>query len=86
MKKMKIVINRNLCQSAATCAAIAPKVYELDREYKAIVVKRDPVMRGEKYSYIVEADDKKIQEAIEGAKSCPFQAIEIFNEDGKKIS
>lgn len=66
----KIVVDRDLCISAASCVAIADKVFELDAESKAVV--KDP--KG--------ADDETI---LLAAKSCPTKAIFLYDEAGKQI-
>ncbi|MFA6588548.1 MAG: ferredoxin [Patescibacteria group bacterium] len=67
---LKITIDREKCISAATCIAIAPETFELDSEGKAII--KNPTGN----------DEATI---IEGAKSCPTQAIIIHDETGKQI-
>ena len=67
---MKIKIIRDKCISAATCVAIAPDTFELDDE--GIVIEKNP-----------EGDDE--QTIIDAAKSCPTQAIEIFDDEGKQL-
>lgn len=66
----KIVIDRNLCIGAASCVAIAPGVFELDSENKAVV-----------YSD-TGADDDTI---LLAAQSCPTRAIILFDEEGNQI-
>ena len=66
----KIVVDRNLCIGAASCIAVAPGVFELDSENKAVVYNDHG------------ADDETI---LLAAKSCPTQAILIFDEDGNQI-
>lgn len=66
----KIVVKRNFCIGAASCAVVAPKVFELDEENKAIII--DP--KG--------ADDEIILLAV---KSCPVQAIVLYDKNGKQI-
>ncbi|HMR01486.1 MAG TPA: ferredoxin [Candidatus Gracilibacteria bacterium] len=63
---MKIKIDRDLCIGAAPCVAIAPEVFELDEEGKAIVL--DP--KG--------ADDETIKL---GAEACPTLAVILFDEE-----
>ena len=70
MKIGKIVVDRNLCIGAASCIAVAPGVFELDSENKAVVYNGQG------------ADDETI---LLAAKSCPTRAITVFDEDGKKI-
>jgi ferredoxin len=67
---MKIEIKRDICIGAATCSAIAPDVFELDDELKAIV--KNP--QG--------ADDETI---LEAARSCPTLAIYIYDDAGQQV-
>lgn len=66
----KIVVDRNLCIGAASCVAVAPGVFELDSENKAVVYND----KG--------ADDETI---LLAAKSCPTQAILLFDEEGNQV-
>ena len=70
LKSGKIVVDRNLCIGAASCIAVAPGVFELDSENKAVVYND----KG--------ADDETI---LLAAKSCPTQAILVFDEEGNQI-
>lgn len=66
----KIFIDRDLCIGAASCVAVAPEVFELDKENKAVV--RNP--KG--------ADDETI---LLAAQSCPTKAIILYDEEGNQI-
>ena len=66
----KIVVDRDLCIGAASCIAVAPGVFELDGENKAVVYND----KG--------ADDETI---LLAAKSCPTQAIIVYDEEGNQI-
>lgn len=70
LKISKIVVDRNLCIGAATCIGIAPGVFELDKENKAVIYND----KGN--------DDETI---LLAAKSCPTRAILIFDDEGKQI-
>ena len=70
LKIAKIVVDRNLCIGAASCIAVAPGVFELDSENKAVVYND----KG--------ADDETI---LLAAQSCPTQAILLFDEEGNQI-
>ncbi len=70
LKIGKIVVDRNLCIGAASCIAVAPGVFELDSENKAVVYND----KG--------ADDETI---LLAAKSCPTQAILVFDEEGNQV-
>ncbi len=67
---MKVKIIRDKCISAATCVAIAPDTFELDDEGIAILKNLD-------------GDDE--QTIIDAAKSCPTQAIEVYDDEGKQL-
>lgn len=67
---MKIEIKRDICIGAATCSAIAPDVFALDDELKAIV--KNPTG----------APEETIMDA---AKSCPTLAIYIYDDAGKQV-
>lgn len=71
MKKIaKIVVDRELCIGAAPCVTVAPGVFQLDDENKAVVVDA------------AGADDDTI---LLAAQSCPVQAISLYDEDGNRI-
>lgn len=65
-----IKVDRELCIGAQTCVALAPEVFEMDSENKAVV--KNP--KG--------ADDETI---LMAARSCPTLAIFIYDEKGKQI-
>lgn len=67
---MRIEIKRDICIGAATCLAIAPDVFELDDELKAVV--KNP--QGANHDTILEA-----------AQSCPTLAIYIYDDADKQI-
>ena len=69
-KIARIFIDRDLCIGAASCVAIAPGVFALDDENKAVVVSE----KG--------ADDETI---LLAAQSCPTRAIILFDEQGNQI-
>jgi len=71
MKKIsKIVVKRDLCIGAATCIAVAPDVFELDRENIAVVKDSGGV------------DDDTL---LTSAQSCPTNAIFLYDEDGNQV-
>ena len=67
---MKVRVDRDLCMGAGNCVAIAPSVFELDQEGKAIVL--DPTS----------VDEDMLMEA---AESCPFEAIIVEDERGDQV-
>jgi len=69
-KISKIVVDRTLCIGAGSCIAVAPGVFELDGENKAVVYND----KG--------ADDETI---LLAAQSCPTRAILLFDENGEQV-
>lgn len=70
-KKIKVKVDRSLCIGAATCVAIAPKMFSLDNKAKAIILDT--------------SGEENYQVVLEAAKSCPVAAIIIEDEKGKQI-
>ena len=66
----KITVDRPLCIGAASCVVIAPKVFALDSENKAIVL--DPQGHDE-------------QTILDAARSCPVAAIILHDKAGNQI-
>ena len=74
---MKVVIDRDLCIGAASCVALLPEVFALDEEGKAIVLtaaQKD-----------IEAKKFSVEQLLEAAKSCPVNAITVFDDEGKQL-
>jgi len=68
--KYRVQVIRDKCIGAASCVAIAPKVFGLDDEQKAFVISED------------ELDDIKLL----AAQSCPTAAIIVTNiETGEQV-
>ncbi|PIR70603.1 MAG: ferredoxin [Candidatus Niyogibacteria bacterium CG10_big_fil_rev_8_21_14_0_10_42_19] len=70
-KIAKIVVDRDLCISAASCIGVAPEAFELDAESKAILKNT--------------ADSVDDETLMMAAQSCPTKAILLFDNDGKQI-
>lgn len=71
VRNLVIHIDRDLCIGAATCLAIAPQVFTLDSDAKAIILQT--------------ADATPDDEIIDAARGCPTAAITISDENGKKL-
>lgn len=61
---------RDKCIGAASCVAVAPKTFKLDSENKAVVLT---------------GDHDEDQAILLAAQSCPTAAIEVYDQDGKKV-
>jgi ferredoxin len=70
MKISKIVVDRDACIGAAPCVVVAPGVFKMDEENKAIVIDQNA------------ADSETI---LAAAHACPVQAIYLYDENGKQI-
>ncbi len=70
LKISKVVVDRDLCIGAAPCVTVAPGVFQLDEENKAVVIDA----KG--------ADDETI---LLAAQACPVQAIIVYDEDGNQV-
>ncbi len=66
----KVRVDRSLCTGVSNCVAIAPTVFQLDKENKAIVLDSSSV------------DDEMLMTA---ATSCPVQAIILEDEQGNQV-
>lgn len=63
---VEIKIDREKCIGCMSCTSVAPEVYEMDDERKA-VLRED-----------ADPDEKKVLEKAEkGAEMCPVDAIEV---------
>lgn len=69
-KIAKIVIDRDLCITAASCIAVTGATFQLDNENKAVVIDANA------------ADDETL---VTAAESCPTKAILLFDKEGNKI-
>jgi ferredoxin len=67
---MRIEVDREKCIGAGNCVEIAPTVFQLDDEKKAVVLDADSVDR---------------DTLIEAADVCPTLAITIWDENGEQI-
>ena len=68
---MKITVDRAKCRGVRNCASIAPNTFDIDEQFKAVVV--DPKGDGD-------------EEITKAAKFCPALAILLDDETtGKRI-
>ena len=77
MGKYKVSVMRNKCIGAASCVAIAPKVFQLDKENSESKALKATVISQEGNT-----DDEKLL----AAQSCPTAAIVVTDEEtGEQI-
>ena len=86
VKIARLMIDRNLCIGAGSCIAVAPSTFELDPENKAVLRRKAPppssdmTARGDLEDQAI--DDETL---LLAAKSCPTQAIIIYDEEGNQM-
>lgn len=81
-----IMVDRALCIGAGSCVAVAPRVFELDPENKAVLRRVSGTVSSDKTPRRDLADRTIDDETLLlAAKSCPTQAIILFDEEGNKI-
>jgi ferredoxin len=67
---MKVKIDRELCIGVGNCVTVAPRVFRLDKENKAIILDASA------------ADEDMLMKA---AESCPVNAIIIEDDEGRQL-
>lgn len=82
---LKVKVDRSMCIGAASCVAVAPNVFELDSEGKAVIKKKDGTTTSDFVSYS-DINDTETN-ILHAAKSCPVNAIVIVevDEQGNEI-
>lgn len=82
--KIKVKVDPQLCIGAASCIVVAPEHFELNTEGKAEVKKSEQDhMLG--YEMDIDVDEAGMEKMIDAARSCPTQAILVFDESGKQL-
>lgn len=67
---MRVKVDRDLCTGVGNCAVLAPTVFVLDEENKAVVLDPSSVEEGVLW---------------EAAESCPLDAIIIEDDEGEQL-
>ncbi len=67
---MKVRVDRDICTGVGNCEVVAPTVFKLDKQNKAVVLDSTSV-----------SDDV----LMEAAKSCPVDAIIVEDDDGNQV-
>lgn len=67
---IRVRVDRERCAGMAYCIGVAPDVFELDEEGKAVVLDASSV------------DDETL---LEAAKSCPLDAIILEDDEGNRV-
>lgn len=82
----KLMVDREKCIGAASCVAVASSVFELDAENKAVVRRKKPPPSSD-MTERKDLEDQVIDDEtlLLAAKSCPTQAIIVYDEEGNQI-
>ena len=67
---MKVIIDRDQCTGIGNCVAVAPSVFKLDKQDKAVAANLQSVSQ------------EKLREA---AESCPLNAVILQDDDGQQV-
>jgi ferredoxin len=67
---MKARVDRSMCMGSAMCVDIAPEAFELDDEG---------------LSHATGSGTQDEAQLREAAETCPAQAIELMDDDGKRV-
>ena len=80
------MVDRDLCIGAASCVAVAPSMFELDPENKA-VLRRKATPPSSDLTTREDLEDQTLDDEtiLLAAKSCPTQAIIVYDEDGNQV-
>ncbi|MBF8280543.1 MAG: hypothetical protein HW383_316 [Candidatus Magasanikbacteria bacterium] len=85
-KIARIEVDRDLCIGAQSCVVVAPSVFQLDAENKAVIFKSKgdsdsgPTKREELAAIAMDDDTLML-----AAQSCPTLAIKLFDEEGNQL-
>ena len=68
---MKVKVDRELCIGVGNCVVVAPKVFKLDQQNKAVAADASSV------------DDEEV--LWDAAQSCPENAIILEDDEGRQL-
>jgi ferredoxin len=89
MGKLKVVVDRNLCEGIGVCVPEAPKYIVLDKRHKAVIL--DPgkdkeqlfqeVAEKKRQEVVLELSIEEEEDIFRAAEACPVKAIFIYDPD-----
>lgn len=89
---MKFKIDKEACQSAGVCLTFTnrgEKIYQFDDKNKAEIITKDGKKVQDQWVDIKEISDQPDRELektiLDSAKSCPFDAIIVIDDQGKQL-
>ncbi len=87
---MRIHVDQDICIGAASCVALAAKTFGLNQEGKVFILNEDPELAKRNHAgECIESLSNPLMDVrevlLEGARSCPVQAIRVFEDSGEEI-
>lgn len=94
MGKLKIVVDRNLCEGIGVCVPEAPKYIVLDKRHKAVILEPgkdkeqlfQEVAEKKRQEVVLELTIEEEEDMFRAAEACPVKAIFIYDaETGEQL-
>jgi ferredoxin len=94
MGKLKVVVDRTLCEGIGVCVPEAPKYIVLDKKHKAVIVKPGDnidelfakVSELKRQEAILDLTVDEEEDIFRAAEACPVKAIFIYDpETGEQL-
>jgi len=77
----KVKVDRSFCIGSGSCEDVAPNTFHLEKDGKSVVKKKDGTVSSD---FVANEDiDDTPENIMNGAKSCPVNAIVIIEVDEK---
>lgn len=94
MGKLKVVVDRTLCEGIGVCVPEAPKYIVLDKKHKAVIKKPDDdiqqlfskVSNLRRQEVVLDLTQDEEEDIFRAAEACPVKAILIYDpETGEQL-
>lgn len=81
MSKITIQVHQDICIGAASCADLAPAVFQLNHDNQAVVIADG----AEQPMLTLEINPDALKRVLAAARSCPTVAIVVTDESGASL-
>jgi ferredoxin len=94
MGKLKVVVDRNLCEGIGVCVPEAPKYIVLDKRHKAVILEPgkdkeqlfQEVLGKKRQEVVLELTIEEEEDIFRAAEACPVKAIFVYDtETGEQL-
>ncbi|MGB9767088.1 MAG: ferredoxin [Sulfurihydrogenibium sp.] len=94
MGKLKVVVDRNLCEGIGVCVPEAPKYIVLDKRHKAVILEPgkdkeqlfQEVLEKKRQEVVLELTIEEEEDIFRAAEACPVKAIFVYDpETGEQL-